>query len=146
MEIGTTLRQTIAKHQRCRQLDLLKEGESMQWCRVKDRGMVWEVDGLNIKQVGCKQKPKQQSKAPKQDTEQPQPPLDPWDSFTYQLRGTPTKQIPWPQPASLASCSNTVWFPGGVSQGLADDINPPKGIHSLCIKVCLHDQCLKALQ
>lgn len=63
----------------------------MQWCRVKDRGMVWEGDKLNIKQVVCKQKPEQQSKAPKQDTEQPQPPLDPWDSFTYQLRGTPTK-------------------------------------------------------
>lgn len=53
--------------------------------------MVWEGAGLNIKQVGWKQKPKQQSKAPKQDTEQPQPPLDLWDSFTYHLAGVPTK-------------------------------------------------------
>lgn len=35
--------------------------------------------------------------------------------------------------------TNTVWFSAGVSQGLADGINLPKGIRWLCIKICLHD-------
>lgn len=52
--------------------------------------------------------------------------------------------MPRPEPVSLASCSNAAWFPGGGSQERADDMNPPKGIQPLRIKICLHDGCLQS--
>lgn len=74
MEIGTTIRQTTEKHQRCQQLDLLKE-KGIQAMEAKSTEQKRRC-GKGMGQVGWKQKPKQLSKA--QMTTKP--PLDLWDS------------------------------------------------------------------
>lgn len=109
----------------------------------KDRGMVWEGNGLSSQQAGWKQKPQQQSKTPEQDTEQPQAPLDLWDSSPHQLAGVPTKHSPdlsLPPSQLTQRCLSPRW---SLSR-LAGDINPPKGTQLLCIKICLRDQSLQS--